>query len=70
VLPYEPEIHDAREYVRLAESINGPIPRPVDPAYIGGDAIADLERARTDVRIINLETSVTSSDRRWTPLLY
>ncbi len=46
---YEPEIHDACEYVRLAESVNGPIPRPVDPAYIWGDAIADLERAQTDV---------------------
>ena len=33
--PGEPEIHepylrDARDYVRLAERANGPIPRPVD----------------------------------------
>jgi poly-gamma-glutamate synthesis protein (capsule biosynthesis protein) len=60
---HEPFVRDARDYVVLAEEKNGPIPRPLDAAYIWGDAIAELERVIPDVRIINLETSVTSSAR-------
>jgi poly-gamma-glutamate capsule biosynthesis protein CapA/YwtB (metallophosphatase superfamily) len=56
---------DAREYVRLAEAVNGPIPRPADVAYIWGDALDELQRAGTDVRIVNLETSITSSADAW-----
>lgn len=48
-------------YVGLAETVNGPIPKPVDFAYIWGDAIGELDRMAPDVRIINLETSVTTS---------
>jgi poly-gamma-glutamate capsule biosynthesis protein CapA/YwtB (metallophosphatase superfamily) len=62
---YESSIHDAREYVRLAESVNGPIPHPVDYAYIWGDVLAELNRTTPDVRIINLETSVTCSEDCW-----
>jgi poly-gamma-glutamate synthesis protein (capsule biosynthesis protein) len=62
---YEPYVRDAREYVQLAEAANGPIHRPVDFAYIWGDALEELDRAGTDVRIINLETSVTSSEDAW-----
>lgn len=58
---HEPHVHDARDYVEYAEAINGSIPRPVAAAYIWGDAIAELERAAPDVRIVNLETSITSS---------
>jgi poly-gamma-glutamate synthesis protein (capsule biosynthesis protein) len=61
----EPWVRDAREYVALAESASGPIPRAVDPSYVWGDAIAELDGARPDVRIINLETSVTMSNDRW-----
>ncbi len=39
---YESYVRDAREYVRLAERLNGPIPRPVDDAYIWGDALDEL----------------------------
>jgi len=56
---YEPYVRDARQYVEIAEQANGPIPRPVDFAYIWGDGLDEL--ARADVRIINLETSVTTS---------
>jgi len=59
---YEMYVSDAREYVELAERLNGPIARPVDFAYIWGDAVAELERRMPDVRIINLETAVTASD--------
>ena len=51
----------ALEYVRLAEAANGPIPRAVAPEYIWGDALAELNRAQPQARIVNLETSVTSS---------
>jgi poly-gamma-glutamate capsule biosynthesis protein CapA/YwtB (metallophosphatase superfamily) len=61
----EPYVRDAREYVALAEQANGPIHRPVEPAYIWGDVLQELERVRPDVRVINLETSVTSSDEFW-----
>jgi poly-gamma-glutamate capsule biosynthesis protein CapA/YwtB (metallophosphatase superfamily) len=62
---HEPYVRDARSYVELAENVNGAIPRPAKPDYIWGDALAELERACVDRRIINLETSVTSSEHYW-----
>ena len=62
---YEPYIRDAREYVRLAEKLNGAISRPVDFAYTWGDAMEELQRAKADARIINLETSITCNDAPW-----
>ncbi len=70
VLPFPnvPQLHesiarDARDYVELAVAQNGPIPRPMDFRYVWGDALADLDRVRPDFRIINLETTITSSSR-------
>ena len=68
--PSDPVIHegymkDARGYVEIAEKANGPIPKPVDPAYVWGDALNELERVAPDLRIINLETAVTQSDDYW-----
>lgn len=64
---YENNGLDARDYVALAEAQNGPIPdrseREVD--YIWGDAIQILKENKPDLRIINLETSVTTSDTPW-----
>jgi poly-gamma-glutamate capsule biosynthesis protein CapA/YwtB (metallophosphatase superfamily) len=60
---YEPVVTSALEYVALAEEVSGPIPRRVGPDYIWGDAMDALDRVRPDVRIINLETSVTTSER-------
>jgi poly-gamma-glutamate synthesis protein (capsule biosynthesis protein) len=57
----EPVATSARQYVALAEQASGPIPRPVDFAYPWGAALQELERVRPDVRIVNLETSVTRS---------
>jgi poly-gamma-glutamate synthesis protein (capsule biosynthesis protein) len=62
---YEPYVRDARQYVQLAEAANGTIEAPVDFSYIWGDALAELERVRPDVRLINLETAVTVSDDPW-----
>ncbi|GAA3810162.1 CapA family protein [Streptomyces coacervatus] len=62
--PGEPElregyVEDARSYVRLVESANGPIPAPVIPSWPWGEALRLLAEAAPDVRIVNLETSVT-----------
>jgi poly-gamma-glutamate capsule biosynthesis protein CapA/YwtB (metallophosphatase superfamily) len=57
----EPYVTSASDYVRLAERRNGAIPRPVEFAYPWGDALAELTRLRPDVRIVNLETSITTS---------
>lgn len=55
----EDYLRDARGYVALAEAAGGPIPRPVDPAWPWGEALAVLDRAAPAVRVINLETAVT-----------
>jgi poly-gamma-glutamate synthesis protein (capsule biosynthesis protein) len=57
---FEPYVTDARDYVAMAERANGPVARPVDSAYIWGDALEELELMAPDVRIVNLETAVTS----------
>ncbi|MCM5571282.1 CapA family protein [Burkholderiaceae bacterium FT117] len=62
---YEPWVRDAREYLRLAEEANGPLPRPIDHDWVWGDALAELARVRPDVRIVNLETAITTADRPW-----
>ncbi|MFZ5466458.1 MAG: CapA family protein [Pseudomonadota bacterium] len=63
---HEPAMDSALGYVRLAEEASGPLPRAVDPAYIWGDALAVLDRLKPDLRIINLETAVTTS-QDWEP---
>jgi poly-gamma-glutamate synthesis protein (capsule biosynthesis protein) len=62
---YEPYLRDARDYVALAEQVNGPIPRPVPYEYIWGEALAELNALAPDVRIINLETAVTTQQDYW-----
>jgi poly-gamma-glutamate synthesis protein (capsule biosynthesis protein) len=62
---FEPYVQDAREYVALAESHHGAIDKPVGAAYIWGDALDELARVAPDVRLINLETSITASDDTW-----
>jgi poly-gamma-glutamate synthesis protein (capsule biosynthesis protein) len=59
---YEDFVLDARDYVRLAERVHGPIVRPVTPGYLWGDALAEIERRAPDLRLVNLETAVTTSD--------
>ena len=62
---FEPYMRSALGYVELAERASGPIARPVDFAYVWGDALAVLERVRTDARIVNLETAVTAAGDAW-----
>lgn len=61
----ESSVRDARDYVALAIEKNGPISKPVDFRYVWGDALDELERVNPDFRIINLETTVTSSNSFW-----
>lgn len=63
--PGEPELReaymrDARGYVRLAEHANGPIPRPAEWNWPWGDVLEVLHDATPDVRLINLETTITA----------
>jgi poly-gamma-glutamate synthesis protein (capsule biosynthesis protein) len=62
---YEPYMNSAVGYLELAESATGPIPRSVAPAYIWGDALAELERVKPNARIVNLETAVTAAEDAW-----
>jgi poly-gamma-glutamate capsule biosynthesis protein CapA/YwtB (metallophosphatase superfamily) len=52
----------ATDYVALAEAVAGPIPAPVDFSWPWGDALHLLDELAPDLRIVNLETSITSSD--------
>ncbi len=68
--PSHPRIHEdylksAGDYVKIAEQANGPISRPVSFDYIWGDALTEFQQLDPDLRIINLETAVTSSDAYW-----
>lgn len=62
---HEPWVHDARDYVRLAERVNGRVPAPVDPTYVWGEALAEIEARRPDLRIVNLETAITARGEPW-----
>jgi poly-gamma-glutamate capsule biosynthesis protein CapA/YwtB (metallophosphatase superfamily) len=57
----ESYMREAMGYVALAEAASGPVPRPVDPAWPWGDALGMLGDLAPDVRLINLETSITRS---------
>jgi poly-gamma-glutamate capsule biosynthesis protein CapA/YwtB (metallophosphatase superfamily) len=58
----EAYVHDARSYVEFAEAVNGPIPRPAGFSWPWGDALRAVEEFAPDVRVVNLETSITTSD--------
>jgi poly-gamma-glutamate capsule biosynthesis protein CapA/YwtB (metallophosphatase superfamily) len=69
--PGDPELRerhagDARAYVQLAERVSGPIPRPAGFSWLWGEALPVLDDLAPDVRVINLETSITRS-RRFAP---
>jgi poly-gamma-glutamate synthesis protein (capsule biosynthesis protein) len=64
-LLYEPHIRDARDYVRLAERVCGPIEHALACEDLWGDALAEMQRLAPDLRIVNLETAVTTCDDAW-----
>lgn len=62
---YESYMRSARGYVELAEKVNGPMPQPVSFSYIWGEALEELARVAPDLRMFNLETSITRSNDYW-----
>jgi poly-gamma-glutamate capsule biosynthesis protein CapA/YwtB (metallophosphatase superfamily) len=65
--PGDPELREAAvrsaiEYVRLAERASGAFRTPLDPRDIWGAALELWRRMDPDVRLMNLETAVTTSD--------
>lgn len=68
--PGEPTLYEyyatsALDYLALAEAHSGPIPKPVEPDYIWGNALQEWARTPPDVRLINLETAITTSGEYW-----
>ncbi|HXD42918.1 MAG TPA: CapA family protein [Ramlibacter sp.] len=59
---FESWVRSALDYVELAERAAGGIGRGLDYAYPWGEALAVLEQFQPHVRIVNLETAVTTSD--------
>ncbi len=51
-------VTDAREYVQLAETAFGRIPKPMTFAAVWGDSLAELDRQAPDLRVINAVTVV------------
>jgi poly-gamma-glutamate capsule biosynthesis protein CapA/YwtB (metallophosphatase superfamily) len=62
---YESYIRDARGYLWLAEQKNGRIEIPVPWHHIWGDALEILQEHGPDLRLVNLETSITGHDEPW-----
>jgi len=62
---HEEYVKDAGQYVQLAEAVSGPVPRPVSFSYIWGDALEELAHVAPQARVVNLETSITSSNDYW-----
>ncbi|MEG9327599.1 CapA family protein [Salinimicrobium catena] len=62
---YESYVKDARDYIRLAERENGELELPVSYNYIWGDALEVWKENAPDLRLINLETSITTHDVPW-----
>lgn len=51
---------DARTYVTLAERAGGSIPVPTDFGWPWGEALSVLDEFAPDIRLINLETTITA----------
>lgn len=62
---YESYVKDARAYLELAERENGGIDTPVSFNYIWGDALDAWKKNSPDLKLINLETSITKNSEPW-----
>lgn len=62
---FESYVKDARDYVSLASQKNGNIHIPVSFKYIWGDALKIWDKMSPDLKIINLETAVTTHPKPW-----
>lgn len=64
---YESCVTDAWTYTQLAVNASGALPkeRGLPFEYPWGFALDDMEAKAPDVRVINLETAVTTHDTPW-----
>jgi len=62
---FERHVSSAETYVELAVRASGPIPTPVGPKYVWGDALGVIESFAPHATIVNLETAVTTSPAAW-----
>lgn len=58
-------ITDANVYVRAAEQRHGAIPAARGFDYVWGDALSLFSRFAPDLRLINLETAITTQGKPW-----
>ena len=59
---YESYVKSAKGYVQLAEHHHGKLKLPLEFHEIWGDALDELKQVKPDLRVINLETSVTTNN--------
>lgn len=62
---YESYVKDARDYLFLAERKSGELDLPLSYRYIWGDALKVWKQRDPHLKLINLETSVTTNDEPW-----
>eukprot|EP01084_Bolivina_argentea_P186960 322151_1 len=66
--PHYPRPKSVLHYIEIAEKINGKIPsREITSQadYIWGDMIQSLKYYQPDIKLFNLETTITSSEHYW-----
>ncbi|MFP4408738.1 MAG: CapA family protein [Spirochaetaceae bacterium] len=61
----EPYVTDAREYLRLAESVNGALGAPLGPEEPWGEVLQLLKEEGAGHFFVNLETAVTNQGTYW-----
>lgn len=62
---YEAWVKNAGKYLWLAEQANGKIKTPLTWDYIWGDALKVWDSEKPGLKLINLETSITSFGEPW-----
>jgi poly-gamma-glutamate capsule biosynthesis protein CapA/YwtB (metallophosphatase superfamily) len=62
---HEAVVRDARHYAQLAARRHGALATPFGPATPWGASLAWMEQFQPELRIVNLETAITTSDRAW-----
>ena len=58
-------VGSARTFVELAERRSGLLPERRHAAYVWGELLAEFRAPDIDLRLVNLETAVTTSDEPW-----
>lgn len=62
---YESWVKNARIYLQLAEQKNGKIDTPLSWDYVWGDALKVWEENQPELKLINLEISITTFPEPW-----